>query len=45
MSGAWFALASIAVGLVIRWYIAEESKLAGPKGRKKARSKKVRFGR
>jgi hypothetical protein len=30
MSGAWFALASVAVGLVIRWYIIQEAHLAGP---------------
>jgi hypothetical protein len=28
MSGIWFALAAVAVGLVIRWYIIGETNLA-----------------
>jgi hypothetical protein len=41
MSGAWFALAAVAVGLVIRWYIIQESKLVEPTGtREKKRKKK-----
>jgi hypothetical protein len=42
MSGLWFALTSIAVALVIRWYITGETKLSGqPKSTAK---RKVRFG-
>ena len=42
MSGLWFALASIAVALVIRWYIMGEAKLSGQPDR--AAKRKVRFG-
>ena len=34
MSGAWFALAAVAVGLVIRWYIKAEAGLSEPGKRK-----------
>jgi hypothetical protein len=30
MSGIWFGLATVAIGLVIRWYITAEAKLARP---------------
>lgn len=41
MSGLWFALASIAVALVIRWYIIGEAKLLGRPER--GAKRKVRF--
>jgi hypothetical protein len=30
MSGIWFGLATVAIGLVIRWYIIAETNLARP---------------
>ena len=30
MSGIWFGLATVAIGLVIRWYIVGEAKLSRP---------------
>lgn len=45
MSGAWFALATIAIGLVIRWYINAEAKRLDPtRAATRGERKKVRFG-
>ena len=33
MSGAWYALATIAVALVIRWYIRHDTAAAAPRAR------------
>jgi len=45
MSGPWFTLSAVADGLVIRWYIVDEAKLAGPAiPQGKIAKGKVRFG-
>ena len=33
MSGAWYALATVAVALVVRWYLANDTGPSAPKRR------------
>ena len=45
MSGAWYALAAVAVGLVIRWYIKAEGRRSETEETARTPAKrKVRFG-
>jgi hypothetical protein len=40
MSGLWFGLTTVAIGLVIRWYILAEAKLSRPADRSNTERKK-----